>query len=749
MEFIKKILQKTNRSENNQESARFFSIKYRMFLSFGAVFLMTMASITVGWLVLNKSSNTFGSIIEQNVPEMVEVLELSLFANRLTAEAPMLITAETDQDLNDIWKILEKEVSEIDAIVAKGHAEQDEITSFLADKDQLLSVLTNLKSHISNSLALQGKLDASTLSLEKSAKQIELAIVPIIDDLNFELVIGAEDIDVTIEGAVGEFIEAGVLPVVAAMEIKAQSGNIAGLLASAANEQVAEKIGTLSERYVAAYASIQKSQAALSSLDGYDKLRDQLEVIKELGEGPENIFKLRRDYLKETEQAQAMLSATRGLSDKMTVGVEALVTEATVHMNKGSETAKADVAEGKTLLGIIAVISLVASLAISILYVGRSLVRRLVALSNTMAELSEGHLQIDINTNGTDEIASMAKTVRVFKEAAVEKEKLQEEAEAKRKLDEEARERRLNEEKERDAKAAEERENLERQAEAEKKEALKQIADNFQQKVGSVIEGVSQASRQMNENAEDMSRSAQHSTQQSEAVMMASENASANVSAVSAATEELSASIQEIKRRVMQSAEIAKKADKEAESTNVTVKGLAEAADRIGQVVSLISDIANQTNLLALNATIEAARAGEAGKGFAVVASEVKNLATQTAKATEEITVQIDGMQGATGNAVSAIESIGKTISEINEVASNIASSVEEQGAATDEIAKNVQLAAGGTSEVNSSIADVSEASAKTGKSATEVLSASSELTVQAGVLKEEVDTFLSEVRAM
>ncbi len=174
--------------------------------------------------------------------------------------------------------------------------------------------------------------------------------------------------------------------------------------------------------------------------------------------------------------------------------------------------------------------------------------------------------------------------------------------------------------------------------------------------------------------------------------------------------------------------------------------------DVIETIDVLLSDVVNinsQTNLLALNATIEAARAGEAGKGFAVVASEVKNLATQTAKATEEITVQIDGMQGATGNAVSAIESIGKTISEINEVASNIASSVEEQGAATDEIAKNVQLAAGGTSEVNSSIADVSEASAKTGKSATEVLSASSELTVQAGVLKEEVDTFLSEVRAM
>ncbi len=747
--FLKGVIKKDPQNKQMVKETGFFSIKYRMLMSFGAVFMMTLASIVVGWFVLNKSSGALGSIMEESVPEVTGSMELSLAANRLTAQAPVLVSAKSEGELDVTWNLLQKDVKIISDIIARSTHETEHLTVFKSDQKKLLSVLEAIRKHISNSLAVKGKLDHSNAELEKVAKQIELAIVPIIDDLNFELILGVEDIDASQEGAVGEFIEAGVGPVIAAMEIKSQAGNVAGLLASAANEQVEEKIGTLEERYTAADASIGKSQKTISSLDGFKKLEEHLTILKKLGGGEESVFKLRRQYLRESAAAQSLLSEARSLSGKMTAAMEALVAEATGQMNEQRNAAAQSASNGKTLLGGIAVFSLIASLLISVLYVGRSLVRRLVTLSDTMQELSNGNLHVDISTRGSDEIASMAKTVRVFKEAALEKEKLQEDAETKRKQDEEARERRLSEDREREAKALEEKQRLEKQAEEEKREALSNIADKFEQKVGGVIEEVSQASQQMNANAENMSRSAEKSTQRSEAVMMASESASANVNAVSAATEELSASIQEIKRRVLQSAEIARRADQEADSTNVTIKGLAEAADRIGEVVSLISDIANQTNLLALNATIEAARAGEAGKGFAVVASEVKNLATQTAKATEEITVQITGMQGATGDAVGAIENIGKTISEINEVASNIASSVEEQGAATDEIAKNVQLAASGTSEVNSSIAEVGEASANTGKSASEVLTASSELTQQADVLRSEVDSFISEVRAM
>ena len=197
-----------------------------------------------------------------------------------------------------------------------------------------------------------------------------------------------------------------------------------------------------------------------------------------------------------------------------------------------------------------------------------------------------------------------------------------------------------------------------------------------------------------------------------------------------------------------QSAEIAGKAVTDAERTNVQVQGLAEAAQKIGEVVQLITDIASQTNLLALNATIEAARAGDAGKGFAVVASEVKNLANETAKATEEITAQIGAIQQATQDAVVAIQTISGTIGQINEIATTIASAVEEQGAATQEIARNVQQAAAGTQEVSSNIAGVTQAAGETGSAAGQMLSASGELSHQGEALRGEVDRFLATIRA-
>ena len=186
----------------------------------------------------------------------------------------------------------------------------------------------------------------------------------------------------------------------------------------------------------------------------------------------------------------------------------------------------------------------------------------------------------------------------------------------------------------------------------------------------------------------------------------------------------------------------------DAQKTDEQIQGLAEAASKIGEVVALITDIADQTNLLALNATIEAARAGDAGKGFAVVASEVKNLANQTAKATDEIGGQIGGIQAATRDAVTAIQGIGQTIGQINEIASAIAAAVEQQSAATGEIARNVEQAATGTQEVTTNIAGVNQAADETGSAASEILGASGELSDQADLLKGEVDKFLSEIRA-
>lgn len=279
-----------------------------------------------------------------------------------------------------------------------------------------------------------------------------------------------------------------------------------------------------------------------------------------------------------------------------------------------------------------------------------------------------------------------------------------------------------------------------------KKERLR-MAEQFETSVGSMVETVSVAADEMQSTAKSVSATADQTSQQATTVAAAAEEASTNVQTVAAASEELSSSISEISRQVSQSTQIAGAAVAEVEGANEKVQGLAAAAHKIGEVVALITDIADQTNLLALNATIEAARAGDAGKGFAVVASEVKNLANQTARATEEISAQISGIQSATEEAVTAIGSIGGTITQINEITSTIAAAVEEQGAATQEIARNVEQAASGTTEVSSSITQVTQAASETGSSATQILDAAGEMSRQSSMLEGEVQKFLVTIR--
>jgi len=350
--------------------------------------------------------------------------------------------------------------------------------------------------------------------------------------------------------------------------------------------------------------------------------------------------------------------------------------------------------------------------------IGRGISRPVVQLADAMKRLSDGDKSVSVAVIGRDEVAEMARAFGVFKENMIKAEQL----------------------------AAQELE-AQRQR-AERALLIERLTDTFDHDVSMVLKMVASAATEMQATASSMNVTAEETSRQSTVVASASEEASMNVQTVATATEELSASVSEISRQVTQSTTIAGRAVDDAERTNTQVRSLADAAQKIGDVVKLISDIASQTNLLALNATIEAARAGEMGKGFAVVASEVKNLANQTAKATDEIGTQISGIQQATGEAVLAIQSIGHTISEINDIATTIAAAVEEQGAATQEIARNVQQAAVGTQEVNSNIAGVSQAATMTGAAADQVLSAASELSTQSETLRGKVETFLAAIKA-
>jgi methyl-accepting chemotaxis protein len=353
------------------------------------------------------------------------------------------------------------------------------------------------------------------------------------------------------------------------------------------------------------------------------------------------------------------------------------------------------------------------------LLVVRMLSTPLVNMTSSMVDLAEGNLEIDIPARDFDnEVGEMAEAVETFKQNAIAARKLAKEAEAEQNA---------------------------REARARK---IENLCEEFDNSINVALDSVSASSTQMENTAQTMASVAESAGERSQAVSVASNQASGNVQTVAAASEELSASIQEISGQVASSADIAQNAVTAAEEATSQVQGLVEASQKIGDVVDLINDIASQTNLLALNATIEAARAGDAGKGFAVVASEVKNLATQTAKATEEIAGQISSIQGATGEAVTVIENIASTIGQISEISGSIAAAVDQQGSSTGEISRNAQEAASGTQEVNDNITGVSDATADTGKSAGEVLMAARDLSSQSDALKQSVDAFLKDVKA-
>jgi methyl-accepting chemotaxis protein len=284
-------------------------------------------------------------------------------------------------------------------------------------------------------------------------------------------------------------------------------------------------------------------------------------------------------------------------------------------------------------------------------------------------------------------------------------------------------------------------------AKQERDAARRELAAGFERKVGHIVEAVAVTAREIQGLSSSMSSTNEATTRQTAAAAAASTQASTNVETVASATEQLAASISKIAQQVTRSAEIAGKAAEEARRTNTVVEGLASGTQKIGEVVTLIQNIASQTNLLALNATIEAARAGEHGRGFAVVASEVKALANQTAKATEEISAQIQSIQAATGEAVNAIQAIGGTIAEIDEISSQISAAVDQQGAATREIAGNVQEAADGTRDVNDNILSVTRACDEAGVAMSRLIGAANGLSTQSDRLKSDVDQFLGSLQ--
>jgi methyl-accepting chemotaxis protein len=373
-------------------------------------------------------------------------------------------------------------------------------------------------------------------------------------------------------------------------------------------------------------------------------------------------------------------------------------------------------ANGVTVGG--AILSLVIAIIAGLALVG-SIAKPINAMTALMRRLAGGDKSIQIQgLHRKDEVGGMAQALEVFRQNAIETDRLASEQAA------------------------------EQTAKAKRTAAIETLIAEFDSNIAQAIDTISAATGNLDSTAQGMSGIAEMTRTQATATAGAAEQTAGNVQTVAAAAEQMAGSIQEISRQIVHSSQVTDKAAAEAARTDETVQGLLEAAQRIGNVVQLIADIAGQTNLLALNATIEAARAGEAGKGFAVVASEVKGLATQTAKATEEIGQQIKAMQNVTGETVGAIRSITSIISDINEAMATISAAVEQQNATTLEISRNVQQAALGTQEVSANIVHVTRAAGETGAAADQVLGAARELGQQTETMKGQVEGFLAGIRA-
>ena len=470
----------------------------------------------------------------------------------------------------------------------------------------------------------------------------------------------------------------------------------------------------------AAEKSFANLTAALQALDAATKGADYRKNFDDLQAGATNYRDSYRKAADLERGIDTMANGTmRDIGQQVQTDAESIKASGITEEKQEEHDTLSTIASTSSLILYLSVGGLLIGAALAWL-IGRGISRPVVGMCVAMRALAGGDKTVEIPGVGRkDEIGQMAETVAVFKNNMIEADRLRTETEQH--------------------KAA---------AEAERKTGMLRLADGFEAGIKGVVNSVASQATEMQSSAQAMTQTAEQATHQATAVAASVEEASANVQTVASSAEELSTSVLEIGRQVEQSSKIAGQAVVEADKTNATVEGLNKTAQRIGEVVQLIETIASQTNLLALNATIEAARAGDAGKGFAVVASEVKSLASQTAKATEEIRAQIGDIQGATGQTVEAIRSIGATIRQMSEIATSIASAVEEQGAATREIATNVHQAAQGTNDIATNIEGVSRAASDTGAAAAQVLSAAGELSKQSETLRRDVDDFLATVRA-
>ncbi|TKW79934.1 MAG: HAMP domain-containing protein, partial [Bradyrhizobium icense] len=601
-----------------------FGVRGNLFSAFAVIAGMAIVISAGAGLVLGHLGRVMVDLSGTDIPRLTASLQLSAQSAALASQGPALLAARSEESLNE----RSRKINETQAAAVQ---KLNEVIALGADKS-VASALTETVKNIDDMTkslgsAARERLEAAAMhdkkyeTLRKAQTDFVAASIPEMVDAQSRL------------NAVLTAVEPSIDDANNAAQIVVQLGNViaggnlmASNMAAALSANSSETLEAIERDFKDTVERVKSNLEMLPKGAGGKTMGEAIAKLQALGEGKERIFKIRQKELDAADYGETILEETRKLNVGLGISVQQLVDGVRKETDTATAQAREEISLATIVMLALGVGTLLGSVLFVWLYVGRSIIRRIRALQNSMKILSSGDLETEIyRSNQSDEIAEMSDSLQVFRESMIA------------------------------ARALTADQDKDRVAKAERASRMEARIVEFETTVRSALDSLSGAANSMQTTAQSMSATADQSSALVSAVASAAEETSVNVQTVSAGTEQLSSSIAEIGRQVVSSSEIARKAVDEAGATDATMQGLADNAARISVVVDLIQTIASQTNLLALNATIEAARAGEAGRGFAVVASEVKSLASQTAKATDEIRQQIGDMQNVTTSAVSAI----------------------------------------------------------------------------------------------
>jgi len=685
------------------------TIRSRLYLAFALAAAITVIGSSAVLIFSTDAANTLNEFVSQSMPATVDSFRLSDATSRLIALAPRLIAVEDEAENADIAAAIAAQSRDLQAQIERLRAldarEGGEMAAAKAAMDQRLGAL---KEAVAARIKMSDQRRELAGAVRKAHENLLVALTPLIDDANIGLMTKDETDSVALNQSIGLLRRL--------LEVEGDTNQLAGLLNEASMVADASRLPPLRDLINLAERNIDQKLKALPDSGQRSKIAGLYGDLAVLN-GDSGIIAERLNELKNLEKTRSAYTAALAAASNLRNAVESRIRV----QDAAANALSARVVRQLWLCRIVAIglslAALVVAGLLAWLYVGRSIGGRLTALSGAMRRIAAGELSVPVPVGGHDEIAEMAESLLVFRKAVE------------------------------DLTAARQSEIDRVRMSDARRQQIEAATRNFEHAVNDIVGALDDASKTMDNCAQIMAEAASYNQCQADATASTSQQATSNVNSVAMAAEEIAQSVEKISKQARESAGIARGATDEAKLIIAAVERLAVTVGQISNVSNFIRDIAAQTNLLALNATIEAARAGAAGRGFAVVAQEVKTLASQTEKATGDITVQIALVEGTTTSVVDAMQAIAGTIGQLDDNANEISISVQQQDAVSKEIARSASAAAERTREVSASIAQVSDAASKTGQVAKAVLDAGSELAAKSGKLRAEVERFLAQVR--